>query len=184
MKRFTKLPAQQLFLGVLLLLLSTFLYSFSTVPTAPLHADTPPVEKKSRQETRRQQRLNKRYNRLYQRFDQSTHTKQRLRLQEKIRQVERQQEENPKATMGILGLCLSVLAVFTLSISTLYGFLGWIILAALIAVPALILSILHLSAMRKHPDRYILRGPAIAGIIISGLILMIALLYFMTISVI
>ena len=51
-----------------------------------------------------------------------------------------------------------------------------VILAFLIAVAALVVSILSLTLQKKYPERYILRGFGITGIVISCIIIVLLLL--------
>ncbi len=89
MKRLLNTPTFLTLLFASLLVFS----SFSSVPVLDVRDDNPPVEKVKKD--RRQQHLNKRYNRLYERFDKATNTKERHRLQKKIRNIERQQASGP-----------------------------------------------------------------------------------------
>ncbi len=197
MKNVLNLPAFLLFLFSSLFVLS----SFSTVPTADVRDDNPPVEKITK-EDRRQQRLNKRYNRLYQRFDESTKTKQRYRLQKKIRTVERQQATNGSPLFGILGLGLGVLSfiLFILSFSVFAAFvrnaantgtinIGGVIAVYLIgliaALAGLAISIMSLIFIKNNPDRHSMKGFGIAGIVVGSIftfILAIALAVFLFIG--
>ncbi len=153
----------------LLLIIASSLCSFSSVPVAEERDGAPPVETK--QETRRQSRLNKRYNRLYQRFERTTHTKQRLRLQKKIRQVERQQNRPGSAALGVVGLGLGVVS-FMFFLAASFSFLpGYYAMALLFAIAALTVSITFTSLRKKYPERYILKGFGIAGIIIASVLL-------------
>jgi hypothetical protein len=157
------------------------LSSFSTVPAADVRDDNPPVE--STKETRRKKRLNKRYNRLHQQFEQSTNTKQRYRLQKKIRTVERLQEDG-SPVLGIIGLGLGILSFILLIASFLSliraGLNGLnaaatagpvVVIGLLTAIAGLALSIVYSIMNRKDPERYPFKGFAIAGIIISSVML-------------
>lgn len=164
------------------------LSSFSLVPAVDVRDENPPIEKKKK--NRRQVRLNKRYNRLYQRFDQTKNTKQRHRLQKKIRHVERQQDSNPTPIVGIIGLALGVLAFILfvaalaslavaaraasmgLASSTATG--GILFIVGLIAAFAgLIVSIISLVLNKTKPERHNLKGFGIAGIIVSSVFILI-----------
>lgn len=164
---------------VLLIALVT-LPSFSSVPVADVRDDNPPVEKTA--ESRRQTRLNKRYNQLNERFDKATNAKQRLRLQKKIRNVERQQDSPGTPVWGIIGLVLGIIS-FVLLIAGIAALIragitgtsalagaGSILVGGIIAaITGLIISIVSLVLHSKDPERYTLKGFGIAGIIVSSI---------------
>lgn len=169
-------------LGLLLLILSTTLSSFSSVPVADVRDDNPPTKKTA--QTQRQKRLQKRYNRLYKRFDSTTNTKKRHLLQKKIRKIERQQDGNPNPVLGIVGMVLGILAalLFFISISAMIRALqlrvtaldlaGPFLLGGLVAaVAGLILSIMAVTKHKNNPEQYGGKAFGIVGIIISSVAL-------------
>ncbi len=181
MKIFT-VSFKSLSFSALLLFFVCTLCSFSSV-SADVRDDEPPVEKT--QESRRQQRLSKRYNRLYQRFDQTTNTKQRHRLQKKIRAVERQQEGGGSPALGIVGMTLAILAFVLLMLSFFFsinlgntgnGVFG--LGALIVGITALVLSIIYGAKNSKDPERFPSKGFSIAGIVVSSVVLGILLAFF------
>ena len=139
------------------------LCSFSVVPPQK-QATAPPVKHQSNKH-----RLQKKHYRLSQRLKKSKNSQQRLRLQHKIRQVEQQQENQPPTPIfAVLGFGLSLVAFVFLFGAAYLQMTSILILSFLIAVAALIISIVSLTLQNKYPDRYILRGFGIAGIIISS----------------
>ncbi|MFK7799345.1 MAG: hypothetical protein AB8E82_17980 [Aureispira sp.] len=174
----------------LLLLISGlfFLSSFSSVPVVDVRDDNPPVEKTK--DSRRKARLNKRYNRLSARFDKTTNTKQRVRLQKKIRSVERQQDGAASPVVGIIGLALGVISFFLfiaaiaalgaaaraalmgMASSTAVG--GLLYVAGLVSATAgLVVSIVSLILTSTQPEKHNLPGFAIAGIIVGSIFMLI-----------
>jgi hypothetical protein len=182
----------------LLLLISSlfFLSSFSSVPVVDGRDDNPPVEKTK--ENRRKARLNKRYNRLSARFDKTTNTKQRVRLQKKIRTIERQQDGGPSPVVGIIGLVLGVLSFFlfiaaiaalgaaaraiAMGMTASTAGAGLLYVAGLVSATAgLVVSIVSLVLTSTKPEQHNLPGFGIAGIIVGStfmLILAIAVMIF------
>lgn len=174
----------------ILLLMSSlfFLSSFSSVPAVDVRDDNPPVEKTK--DSRRKSRLNKRYNRLSARFDKTTNTKQRVRLQKKIRTVERQQDGAPSPVVGIIGLVLGVIS-FLLFIAALAALgaaaraiaaglaastatAGFLYVAGLVSgIAGLVVSIVALILTSTQPEKHNLPGFAIAGIIVSSIFILI-----------
>ena len=178
-----------------LLLLSTTLCSFSSVPVADVREDNPPIERKA--ESKRQKRLQKRYNRLYKRFDQAKNSQKRLQLQKKIRNLERQQEDTVIPAWAIIGMILGLIAALLFFISffsLFYSLIKWVS-ALNVAAPFLVgglgtgvigltFSIIATLLVKKNPEKYSGRAMAITGIITSsvalGLILILGflLIYF------
>lgn len=169
-----------LLISLVILLSSSTLYSFSAIPTATPVEVAPPLEKKA--VSKRNKHLHKRYNHLHQRFEKASTDKQRLRLQKKIRQVERQQlSDKPTPIWGVLGLTLGLSAMVMVPLITLIsiyvspaGAALAFILAIFAAVTGLVLSIVSLVLHQQHPERYTKKGFGIAGVIVSGI--MVALL--------
>ena len=174
----------------LLLLISSLLVlsSFSSVPVVDGRDDTPPVEKTK--ENRRKARLNKRYNRLSARFDKTTNTKQRVRLQKKIRNVERQQDGDPSPVVGIIGLVLGVISFFlfvaalailgaaaraiAMGLTASIAGAGLLYIAGLAsAIAGLIVSIVSLVLTNTNPDKHSMPGFGIAGIIVGSIFMVI-----------
>ncbi|MGH1336915.1 MAG: hypothetical protein ACRBFS_12395 [Aureispira sp.] len=199
MKRLMQTPSLLIFLFASIFVLS----SFSSVPVAEVRDDNPPVE--TTKESRRTSRLNKRYNRLSKRFDETNNTKQRYRLQKKIRAVERQQDSGPTPIWGIIGLVLGVLSfiLFVAALTTWAraaavgvstgtapatgGGLALAVGGLITAIGGVVISILSLIFNAKDPDKYILKGFGIAGIIVGSIftvILAITLLIFIAASTI
>ena len=185
MKKLMNLPTFLILLFSSLLVLS----SFSSIPVADVREDNPPVERKA--ESKRQKRLHKRYNRLYERFDNTTNTKQRHRLQKKIRKIERQQATNGSPVWGIIGLVLGVLAfiLFVAAMALLTsataaaaqtgtaiatsGTVAAFIAGLFAAIAGLVISIVSLILISKDPDKYSLKGFGIAGIIVGSVFIVI-----------
>lgn len=186
MKKVMNLP---IFLVVLFSSL-LFLSSFSSVSVADVRDDNPPVERKA--ESKRQKRLNKRYNRLYERFDKTTNTKQRHRLQKKIRKIERQQATNGNPIWGIIGLVLGILsfvmfiaAIVVLANAALAaaaagssvvntgGGLALFISGLILAIGGVVVSIMSLIFISQDPEKYSLKGFGIAGIIVGSIFIFI-----------
>ncbi|MFK7799343.1 MAG: hypothetical protein AB8E82_17970 [Aureispira sp.] len=143
--------------------------SFSVVPPQK-KATVPPIEQQSNKH--RQKRLQKKHLHLSKRLSKSKNRQQRLRIQHKIKQVEQQQENKPPTPIvGVIGFGLSLVTIITLFGSLFLQMPGILILAFLIAVAALIVSIFSLVLQKKHPERYVLRGFGITGIIISSIII-------------
>lgn len=197
MKKLMGTPTLLIFLFASMFLLS----SFSSVPVADVRDDNPPVEKTT--ESRRKARLNKRYNRLSARFDQTTNTKQRYRLQKKIRNVERKQASGGTPIWGIIGLVLGVIsfilfiaalsalanaaavAVTTNTAAATGGGLALFIGGLIAAIAGLVISIISLVLHSQDPQKYTLKGFGVAGIIVGSIfmvILSIALLIFIAAS--
>lgn len=166
------------FYGLLftLLLLGGTLSSFSALPDAKT-AEQPPVEKKiTTQEQRRQQRLNKRYNRLHQRMEQTTHTKKRHRLQQKIRQVEQQQAGNPSLTYGILAFITAILGLLVGALSfilLIFGGLPAVAIAAFLLLAVSITFAIIALLRSKNSTEKPFKGLAIAALIIAGVVLLV-----------
>lgn len=185
MKNLMNLPSLLICLFASMLVLS----SFSSVPVADVRDDNPPVEKTV--ENRRKARLNKRYNNLSQRFDKTTNTKQRIRLQKKIRNVERQQATNGSPLWGIIGLVLGVIAfaLFIFALVTLAraavvaastgtaaatgGGVALFVAGLIAALAGVVISIVSLVLIGQNPDRHTMRGFGIAGIIIGSIFIFI-----------
>lgn len=143
------------------------LCSFSVVPPQK-KAVVPPIEQQSNKH--RQKRLQKKHQRLSKRLNNSSSSQQRLRLQDKIKQVEQQQDQKPPTPMvGLIGFGLSLVAFVLLFGAAYLQMPGILVLAFFISVAALVVSILSLTLQSKYPERYILRGFGITGIIISSI---------------
>ncbi|MGH1335822.1 MAG: hypothetical protein ACRBFS_06810 [Aureispira sp.] len=142
------------FLSILIISLNCC--SFSSVAVMEVLEEQPPIEqKKVSQKQRQQQRLNKRYNRLFRRFEQTTNSKKRYRLQQKIQQVERQQNDvNPAFTIGVISFAVSLTALSLLVLSFLIGGLGaaFAPIGLLLSIPGLILSIIAIKLGKKNPE--------------------------------
>ncbi|MGH1336917.1 MAG: hypothetical protein ACRBFS_12405 [Aureispira sp.] len=156
-------------LRLLVLFFIGTLCSFSSVPVVKEKA-TPPLEKKK--QTQRQKRLNKRYSRLHHRFESTKNSRHRLRLQKKIRQVERQQDQAGTPILGVLGFGLGLLSIVSLFAAAYLLLPGIFIIGALFAVTGLVFSILSLVFHKKYPERYTLKGFGITGIILCSLLLL------------
>ncbi|MGH1336916.1 MAG: hypothetical protein ACRBFS_12400 [Aureispira sp.] len=173
-----------LYLGSLLILFLTFC-SFSSIS---VNQQQTPIEKKkpSIAEQKRQARLQKRYQRLHYRFETTQNSKQRLRLQKKIRTIERQQDREGTAIWGIFGMVIGILAFL------IFPLLGYIIIRQsgaillgtlsflgffLIALTGLLISIISLSMHKKDPASYTKKGFSIAGIIIGSIALAVLLFF-------
>lgn len=165
--------------SALLLLLSTTLSSYSANPQ-------PPVEKKSTtQEQRREQRLHKRYHKLHERMEQTTNTKQRHRLQKRIRQVAQQQAVNPVLVLSLFSLLVGILSFLLLIYTGLAPFTasGSQFLTAAVrpwvsfgmAFSSLGTAILALYFGQKKPARGSF-GMAVTGSIFGSLVLLVFLL--------
>lgn len=166
-------------LSAVLLLGSSVLSSFSTVPV--VHNPPPQVAQK------KQQRLERRAHRLQQRLQRSTNQRQRQRLQHRLRCIKQQQDnELPPPFLGILGLASSVLSfifmflfiytwatlgnIIILGTTTAVAFTGATILgllSILLAIGAIVLCAMHLSRAKQAPEQYGKKGFSIAGIIIA-----------------
>jgi Flp pilus assembly protein TadB len=145
------------------------LCSFSAIPPQK-QAAIPPVEQQSNKH--RQKRLQKKHYRLSKRWSNSKNQQQRLRIQHKIKQVEQQQNDQaPSPIVGVLGFGLSLVAIVSLFGALFLQLPGILVLSFILAVAALVVSILSLTLQGKYPDRYILRGFGITGIIISSILL-------------
>ncbi len=175
-----KSPIYFLAFSLFLLVLNTTLTSFSMVPNATILEEQPPIEKgkATTQKERRQQRLNKRYNRLCQRMEQTTRTKQRHRLQKRIRQVERQ-AINPALWWGLSGMVLSFF-VLLFGAYTAFTFFehnpayvnGFAVLSLVLFLGSIAMAIIALLLHKKNPEKS--RKPlAIIALIVNGLALLV-----------
>lgn len=163
-----------LFISILLCLLNGMLSSFSAMPEV-MKSALPPVEKRaSTQERRRQQRLDNRYHHLHQRMEKTTNTKQRHRLQKKIRQVEQQQEGNPGLVYGLIAFILAVVGAPFVLLSAVV-FLQEInpIFTAIIASCFLVATVITLAILAyvfaKKSTKKPRKGFALAALIIGGI---------------
>ncbi|MFK7799344.1 MAG: hypothetical protein AB8E82_17975 [Aureispira sp.] len=170
-------------LKLLLIFLLASLSSFSLVPIQKKN-DQLTVEQKKQQQ--QYQRLQKRHTRLLQRFEKAKNSQKRLRLQQKIRQVEQQQADKPSPLLAILGLSLGVLAVLTLIIvfytqilaTTLLVFL-FSLIGLLLAVGGTVVSAFALSKIKSERKKHGGVGFAIAGFLVSCGIIGLFLLLFL-----
>ncbi|MGH1336918.1 MAG: hypothetical protein ACRBFS_12410 [Aureispira sp.] len=171
----------KIFQWSLLLFFIGTLCSFSATPTPATNKTAPPIEKKAT--NKRQQRLNKRYNRLHKRFDTATNSKQRLHLQKKIRQVERQQEGKKAPILGIFGMVLGILS-FILAIWCIIGIIAFpqTLLALFITTLTIAITSLVLSILSIKKDDASFRGLGIVGIVFAGISLTFGIIVGLTIS--
>lgn len=168
---------------LLLVFLLGCLCSFSLVPTQQKNGQLTVEQKKQQQ---RYQRLKKRHTRLLQRFENTKNSQQKLRLQQKIRQVEQQQADKPSPLLAILGLSLGVLAVLTLIIvfytqilsTTLLVFL-FSLIGLLLAIGGTVVSAFALSKIKSKRKKHGGVGFAIAGFLVSCGIIGLFLLLFL-----
>lgn len=157
-------------------LLAMLLCSFSGVPAT--QQASPPVEKK--ETSKRQKRLNKRLNHFYKNFDQAKNTKKQAYWQKKIRKIERLQNQKPTPVIGIVGLGLGVISFMCFFAAALYSFTApaLAVFAAIFGLAGLITSAVGSALCKKFPERYSMRGFAIAGIIVGSIFLALSLSIF------
>lgn len=170
-------------LSAVLLLGGSVLSSFSAVPV--VREAPPQVAQK------KQQRLQRRAYRLQQRLQRSTHQHQRQRIQQRLRRIKQQQDnELPKAFLGIMGLSASILSfifmflfiytwatlgnIFIWGTATAAAFTGATILgllSILLAIAAIVLCAMHLRRTKEFPEEYGKKGFSTAGIIVASITL-------------
>ncbi len=125
---------------------------------------------------KKQARINKKLNKLSFKLDKAKNTKKK-RLEKRIKQLNRKQtKDNRNPVWGVLPFVITLLALILIVFAFVFAsyILGAVV--AVLRIAALVLGIIGLIKIRQKPEKFSLKGLAIATITLEGLLLLISLI--------